>query len=150
MKEDLQIRFAEQRDWDQLVYADWFPDHEKLQEKIARREMVVCDEGGQITGLLRYSWFWGYLPFIDLIWVEEGFRREGRASRLLARLEEETKGKNHKMIFTSTQSNEDGQNFFRKAGFIDSGGFVIRGAPFELIMIKYLSEAEQIGAGNSG
>ena len=149
MKVNSQIRFAEEQDWDQLIYADWFPDHEKLHEKISRHEIIVCDESGQITGLLRYSWFWGYLPFIDLIWVEEGFRRQGRASLLLARLEEETKEKNHKMIFTSTQSNEDGQSFFRKAGFIDSGGFVIRGAPFELIMIKYLSEAEQIVTGKS-
>jgi len=150
MKVDPQIRFAEEQDWDQLIYADWLPDHAKLHEKISRHEIIVCDESGQITGLLRYSWFWGYLPFIDLIWVEEGFRREGRASRLLARLEEETKEKNDKMILTSTQSNEDGQNFFRKTGFIDSGGFVMRGAPFELIMIKYLSEAEQVGADNSG
>jgi N-acetylglutamate synthase-like GNAT family acetyltransferase len=138
MKKDLQIRFAEERDWDQLVHADWFSDHEKLHEKIARQEIIVCDEPGQITGLLRYSWFWGYLPFIDLIWVEEGFRREGRATCLLARLEEVTNEKNHNMIFTSTQSNENGQLFFRKTGFIDSGGFVIRGEPFELFMIKYL------------
>jgi N-acetylglutamate synthase-like GNAT family acetyltransferase len=140
MKNEATVRFARLEDLSQLKAADWLSNESKILEKIERNEIIVIDEAGQITGLLRYSWFWDYLPFINLIWVEEGFRREGRATRLIQRLEEASKGINGGMILASTQSDEDGQKFFRKVGFIDSGGFAMKGQAFELIMIKYIDK----------
>ena len=143
MNKDFEVRIAVLGDLNPIAHADWLLKPNRLREKIERREIIVCDDDGQITGLLRYSWFWEIIPFIDFLWVEEGFRGERRASRMIARLEEETEGRNHWMIMTSTQSNEAGQGFFRKAGFADAGGFSMRSRPFELLLIKYLEEKRQ-------
>ena len=78
-----------------------------------------------------------YIPMINFLWVEEGFRREGRGSALIRLLEEETSDANVRMILACTPSNEDTQNFFRRIGFVDSGGLAFLGDPLELLMIKY-------------
>lgn len=111
---------------------------ELIETKIERGEVIVCDDAGQITGILRFQWFWDHLPFINYLWVEEGFRGEGRAKGMIQKLEEITCGKNYLRILASTQSNESAQDFFRAVGFEDAGGFTMRDQPFELILIKYL------------
>lgn len=131
------IRYAEPDDLSGISYADWL-GKERLEEKIERREIFVFSDGDQITGILRFNWFGDYLPFINFLWVEEGFQREGRGSRLIGKLEEETRAKNYAMILASTQSNKTDQEFFRKVGFEDIGSFSVRAEPSELIMVKYL------------
>ncbi|MCB1094051.1 MAG: GNAT family N-acetyltransferase [Verrucomicrobiae bacterium] len=133
-----QIRLATEEDIDQVRLNDLGIDPGVIKTKIEWGEILVCDDGGQITGILRFQWFWDHLPFINHIWVEEGFREEHRATRMIRKLEELTAGKNYGRIMTSTQSNETGQNFFRKVGFEDAGGFTMRDQSFELIMIKYI------------
>lgn len=138
MNETREIRIAELADLSELSVMDHLLDSERVQEKIRRREILVCHEGERVIAFLRYSWFWDLLPFINLIWVEEEFRRERLGSLLIEKLAEETQEKNYKMILTSTQSNEDAQNFYRRIGFVDSGGLTIKGEPLELLMINYL------------
>ncbi|MEZ5277401.1 MAG: GNAT family N-acetyltransferase [Opitutaceae bacterium] len=139
MNEHFEVRIAVERDFDQIHMADLSIKPEILRTKIGRNEVIVCDESGHITGVLRFQWFWDYLPFINYIWVEEGFRDEHRASRMIEKLEATTEGRNYKRIMASTQSNETAQNFFRKVGFQYAGGFAMSDQPFELIMIKYLN-----------
>jgi N-acetylglutamate synthase-like GNAT family acetyltransferase len=138
-RKNYEIRVANDRDLLWIRHADYIQNQETLEEKIRKREILVCDDNGQITGILRYMWFWDYIPFINFIWVEEGFREEGRARGMITKLEDETKGQNYKTIMTSTQSDENAQQFFRKVGFQDAGGFSIAGQKaLELILIKYL------------
>lgn len=139
MADAYNIRCAELEDLPQLFSLDWLSDSEKIERKIASREIFVGTDGGRITGILRYSWFWDQLPFINLLWIEEDSRREGRGLALVEFLIEETEGRNSGKVLTSTQSNEEAQNFWRRIGFEDAGGFVLKGQPFELLMIKYLS-----------
>ncbi len=138
MKGESEIRIATEDDWEQIRSADYLKDPEKLKEKISRKEIIVCDDDGRITGMLRYMWFWDHIPFINFIWVKEDFRKAHRATRMIRELEKTTTGENCDRIMTSTQSDENAQNFYRKAGFTDAGGFTMRGQAFELILIKYL------------
>jgi ribosomal protein S18 acetylase RimI-like enzyme len=137
MKTDPQVRIATTADLEQVLSNELGLEPGVIESKIERGEVIVCDDAGQITGILRFQWFWDYLPFINYLWVEEGFRREGRGRRLIQALEEITHGKNYQRIMTSTQSNESAQDFYRALGFQDAGGFTMRDRPFELIMIKY-------------
>lgn len=139
MNDRFKIRFAEEKDLVWVGFADFLYEEAAQRQKIDRKEIIVCDDDGRITGVLRYSMFWDYIPFINFIWVEEGFREERRASSMIRFLEEETRGRNYQRIMTSTQSNENAQGFFRKSGFLDAGGFAMQGQnALELIMIKYL------------
>lgn len=63
MKNEFRIRFATQGDLNQIQCADYLNDADKLVEKLARNEIIVCDDGGQVTGIPRYMWFWDYIPF---------------------------------------------------------------------------------------
>lgn len=142
MNLDSQVRLANKDDLDQVRSNELGVAPELIELKIERKEMIVCDDAGQITGILRFQWFWDYLPFINFLWVEEGFRRERRAKRMIQKLEEITHGRNYQRIMVSTQSNETTQDFYRAVGFEDAGGFTMRDQPFELIMIKYLESKQ--------
>ena len=46
--------------------------------------------------------------------------------------------KKHKIVMTSSQSDEDGQHFYRKLGYIDAGSLVLPEEPLEVFFIKKL------------
>lgn len=142
MNQSTHIRLAGKEDLDQIKINELAIGSDVIETKIELGEVIVADDGGQITGILRFSWFWDYLPFINYIWVEEGFRKEHRASKMIQKLEEITEGKNYQTIMTSTQADETAQNFYRKVGFKDAGGFTMQGQAFELIMIKYINNGQ--------
>ena len=140
MNPSTHIRIATKEDLDQVKINELAIGAGVIENKIELGEVIVADDGGKITGILRFSWFWDFLPFINYIWVEEGFRHKHRASRMIRKLEEITVGKNHQTIMTSTQADDSAQNFYRKVGFEDAGGFTMHRQAFELIMIKYMKE----------
>ncbi len=96
-----QVRLAVTPDWDQVRSNELGLSPEVIRTKIERGEVIVCDDAGQITGILRFQWFWDYLPFINYLWVEEGFRRKGRARRMIQKLEEITLGRNYQRILVA-------------------------------------------------
>ena len=132
------IRFAKKKDIEQIMTLEHLLDSESLKEKIRRKEIIVCLDNSNVTGMLRFNWFWDMFPFINLLWVVEDSRKKNIGSKLVDFLIHFTKGKNNDAIFTSTQANEGAQHFWRKIGFTDSGGFTFKKEPFELIMIKHL------------
>ncbi len=44
----------------------------------------------------------------------------------------------HKMVLTSTQSDEQGQFFYRKLGYRDCGALLLPDEPLEILMLKQL------------
>ena len=132
------IRVAVETDIDQIIKLEHLINLDLLKEKIKNKEILLCLENNKIIGLLRFGWLWDMFPFINHLWVVEELRKNGIGKKLVDYLEQITKEKNSNAIFTSTQSDEDGQHFWRKIGFEDSGGFTFKKEPFELIMIKYI------------
>jgi ribosomal protein S18 acetylase RimI-like enzyme len=72
------------------------------------------------------------------LYLLEGNRRKGIGKRLVKHWEEIMKGKGYKDVLTSTQSNEEGQHFYRKIGYIEIGGFKYLKEPYEIIFHKEL------------
>ncbi len=134
----MNIRFARNEDLDILSKLETHIDYEMIKRKIENNEIIIISIDDKIVGWLRYNLFWDEYPFINMIFFLDEYRGQGLGKKLLIFWEEEMKKRNFSILFTSTQSDENAQHFFRKIGYKDAGGFLIKDDPFELIMIKYL------------
>lgn len=66
------------------------------------------------------------------------FNAEAAGGQLLAFFEKEMRENGHRLILTSTLSNERAQFFYRKHGFSDCGSLILPGQPLEIILLKNL------------
>ena len=106
-----------------------------LAKKIRDEEIYVVIEGENI-GWLRYGWFWDSIPFMNLLFVLEGYRKKGVGKTLVEYWEEEMRRKGCQTVFTSTQANECAQHFYRKMGYIDMGSFIVPQEAMEIMLMK--------------
>lgn len=56
---------------------------------------------------------------------------DGYATQAMTQWEQEMKQQGYKMLLISTQVDESAQCFYRKLGYVDCGGLVFSGTPFE-------------------
>ena len=133
------IRYAENADY------LWLKEHEKhiseeiLKTKIEAKEIYVVQENEELIGWLRYNLFWDNVPFMNLLFFLEKYRRNGKGKKLVNHWENEMKKRGYKHVLTSTQSNEEGQHFYRKIGYTEIGGLKYLDEAFEIIFYKKLS-----------
>jgi len=133
------IRYAETTD------LPWLKEHEQyisdkiLETKIKTSEIYIVQENEKIIGWLRYNLFWDNVPFINKIYFLEEFRQKGYGRKLVRYWEDKMIEKGYKNVLTSTQSNEEGQHFYRKMGYTEIGGIKYLNEPFEIIFYKKLS-----------
>jgi len=137
MKEkDVNIRYAESEDY------HWLAEHDKhipeniVKNKIENMEFYVVENNGKIIGWLRYNLFWDNVPFMNMIYFLEEYRKLGIGTKLIKYWEDEMKQKRYKSVLTSTQSNEEAQHFYRKMGYKEIGGFKYFNDPYEIIFQK--------------
>jgi ribosomal protein S18 acetylase RimI-like enzyme len=120
----------------------WLIEHEKhisekiLRSKIENSELYVVENNDKIIGWLRYNLFWDNIPFINMLFFLEEYRRMGIGTRLVKYWENEMRQKGYKIVFTSTLSNEEAQHFYRKMGYKEIGGIKYLEEPYELIFQK--------------
>jgi N-acetylglutamate synthase-like GNAT family acetyltransferase len=132
------IRYAELNDF------IWLKEHEKyisdqiLETKIKTKEIYIVQENEKIIGWLRYNLFWDNVPFMNKIYFLEEFRHKKYGKKLVRYWENEMKEKGYKNVLTSTQSDEEGQHFYRKIGYIEIGGLKYLNEPYEIIFYKNL------------
>lgn len=89
---------------------------------VAAGEYFVAREAGDIVGFLRFTWFWRTMPYMELIMIQEGRRRERIGSRLLAAWETAMRGEGAELVITSSMADEpDPQAWHRRNGFSESG-----------------------------
>jgi len=135
----MKIRYAEITDY------LWLKEHEKyisdkiLKTKIESKEVYIVQEDKEIAGWLRYNLFWDNVPFMNKIFLLEEHRRKGIGRKLVNYWEEKMKEQGYQNILTSTQSNEDGQHFYRKMGYTEIGSLKYLEEPLEIIFYKKLS-----------
>ena len=102
----------------------------------------VLSVDGAPAGLLRYSLFWGEIPFCDMLYIRPDCRRQGLGRALMARWMADMKARGCDLALTSTQSDEPAQHFYRALGFTDCGGFILpfpgHEQPLELILGRAL------------
>ena len=132
------IRYAENADYFWLKGHDKHISDEVLQTKIAAKEIYVVQEGSELIGWLRYNLFWDNMPFMNLVYLLEEYRRKGIGKKLVHYWEKDMKEKGYKNVLTSTQSNEEAQHFYRKMGYMEIGGLKFPDEPLEIMFCKTL------------
>ncbi len=129
------IRQAQMKDAPWLAKHDRYLSEEAVKMKIERGEIYVAEEDG-IVGWLRFSLFWDFIPFMNMLFVLEPHRGRGIGGALTDHWEEEMKRRGSTDLLTSTLSDEHAQHFYRKRGYRDIGGFIMPGEALELLLLK--------------
>jgi ribosomal protein S18 acetylase RimI-like enzyme len=136
--EKIVIRYAENNDY------VWLQEHEEhisgkiLKKKIEDKEIYIVEENMKIIGWLRYNLFWDNVPFMNMLYLLEGYRKQGIGTKLVNFWEADMKRNGYSIVLTSTQTNEEGQHFYRKTGYTEIGGLKFRDDPYEIIFQKTL------------
>lgn len=133
------IRAATQSDLPWLQEHDRHIGADELRESVRRGRILLAEQDGQIIGWLRWSLFWDEIPFMNMLYLLEGYRRQGLGQALVSRWEEDMCRQGHRRVMTSSQANEDGQHFYRRLGYQDAGALLLPCEPLEIIFIKELA-----------
>jgi GNAT superfamily N-acetyltransferase len=136
------IRYADSSDWPFWHSLDNRISRELFLRKAATGECYVAEVASAGVGLLRWNRFWDEVPFCTLLFIDASRRGQGIGRELVGRWEADLRALGHGMAMTSTQSDEDAQDFWRVLGYRDAGSFDIDvpgyAQPPELIMLKDL------------
>ena len=111
---------------------------EQLSKAICDNRVYVAKTNEIVLGYARYGLFWDSIPFLNMLYVPDGYTRMGVGSSLLRFWENDMREKGYKQVLTSTMANEKGQHFFRKRGYMDVGNLFLEGEGLELFLSKRL------------
>jgi predicted GNAT superfamily acetyltransferase len=85
-------------------------------------EYFVASGQSDIVGFLRFSFFWGRIPYMEMIWVSSVHRRSGVGTALFRRWEDEMRRDAYGMLMTSSEADEpEPQDWHRRNGFSEIG-----------------------------
>ena len=130
------IELAQGKDKQKIAKLDSHIHPARLRECILNGQVYALKDnsirnGGQnhrmkdpVVGVLRYSLFWQSIPFLDLLYIDEVYRKSGFGSQMMSRWEQTMKLCGYKYVMTSTQADEDAWKFYEKLGYSKVGGFL--------------------------
>jgi ribosomal protein S18 acetylase RimI-like enzyme len=104
-------------------------------------EYLVAREQGEIVGFLRFSRFWGRIPYMEMIRVSEGHRRSGVGTALYLAWEAEMQESGTRLLMTSSECDESRpQDWHRRNGFSETGSIDLPGIQTvpEVFFLKHL------------
>ena len=117
---------------------DKYISEQMLERAISDGRVLVFKSGEIIMGIARWNYFWDSIPFLNMLFVPDGYTHHGIGIKLLSCWENEMKIQGHSRVFTSTMAKERGQHFLRKNGYRDIGNLYDEGEGLELILEKIL------------
>lgn len=132
------IRYANESDLEILKKYDKHICEAELKNSIKENRIIIMLNSNNFMGWLRYNLFWDSIPFINMLYLLEGFRGKGYGKQLIHYWEEEMLKNHYKIVLTSTLSNEQAQFFYRKNGYVDCGSGLLPNEPLEIILLKNL------------
>lgn len=130
--------YADMESLEYLAANDNHITMEILEEKIKDKEIIIIKSSAKVIGWLRYSLFWDSIPFMNMLKVDELYRGKGYGKSLVEFWEREMKEQGHKILMTSTMSNESAQHFYRKLGYKDAGCLLLEEEGLEIVFRKDL------------
>ena len=133
------IRAATESDLPWLAEHDRHIGTDEVSESVRRGRILLAEQDGQTIGWLRWSLFWDEIPFMNMLYLLDGFRRQGVGHALVSRWEEDMRHQGHRRVMTSSQANEEAQHFYRRLSYQDAGALLLPGEPLEIIFIKELA-----------
>ncbi|MBD5117507.1 MAG: GNAT family N-acetyltransferase [Ruminococcaceae bacterium] len=132
----MKIRFAAISDTDNLCKHDRHISKQELEASINMKRVYIAEEGDVFIGWLRYNLFWDNTPFMNMLYLLDGYRGKGNGKALVRHWENEMKALGFGTVMTSTASDEYAQHFYNRLGYAAIGGFTQEGEPYELILSK--------------
>ena len=132
------IRYADMRDFEVLKEYDRHISERELKNVLTAKRVLVNYEGDKFIGWLRFGLFWDSIPFMNMLYILEEHRGQGRGTELAAFWEAEMSRAGYGRVMTSTQSDERAQFFYRKLGYCECGALLLPKEPLEMIFIKEL------------
>jgi ribosomal protein S18 acetylase RimI-like enzyme len=118
----METRYGQEGDIDWLIAHDPHVRPEWIRRCILQREYVLACNGAARIGYLRFSMFWGNIPYMDLIWVVQSHRRQGAGTAMFRFWEQDMRRCGAKLLMTSSMDNEpEPQAWHQRNGFRQSG-----------------------------
>lgn len=133
---EIKIRNAVEKDLTELLQYDRHIAAEKLMECVRQGHVYAICLEHEIIGVLRYSFFWQSIPFLELIFIAPNYQRKGIGKDAMAYWEQQMKRLGYQDVMTSTQADETAQFFYEKLGYTKVGAFFPPEQEAEEIMFK--------------
>lgn len=116
------ICFAEVQHTEWLAMHDLHVPPHWVKRCVANSEYIIALTDANPVGFLRFSWFWGALPYMDMIQVSPEYQRCG-IGRSLFRFWETKMRECHAttLMTSSVASEQEPQAWHRSNGFRESG-----------------------------
>ena len=135
----MNIRIAEETDIETIASYDTHINRNELTNLIRLGRVYAAEENGVFVGWLRYNMFWDNTPFMNMLFVLDGFRGRGAGKALMENWERIMREAGFGCVMTSSQQDEYAQHFYIKQGYSAIGGFLpCGGEPYEIIFSKPL------------
>ncbi len=120
-KNELIVRIADQGDLDLINQQHALP-HKEILRKISNEEIFLLFLNGVPAGQLRVAFLWSIIPYIELIYVDSNFRKQGYGQMLLGYLEAHLRTQGYQDLYSSSQVDEpEPQAWHRHMGFEECG-----------------------------
>ncbi|MBX4959822.1 GNAT family N-acetyltransferase [Rhizobium lentis] len=124
----VEVASASQADIDWLAREDASAGKAWVLRCVALGEYLIAKEGGEIVGFLRFSRFWGRVPYMEMIRVLPGYRRSGVGTALFFAWEAAMRGEGARLLMTSSECDESRpQDWHRRNGFTETGAVELPG-----------------------
>ncbi|MFW5865387.1 MAG: GNAT family N-acetyltransferase [Candidatus Izemoplasmataceae bacterium] len=120
----MQIKLALNGDADNISKYDRHIDSNKLEDAIKNQFVYVLNDASKIVGVLRYSYFWQSIPFLDLINIDITYQKQGYGKSMMDYWEKAMKKLGYNAVMLSTQEDENAQYFYEKLGYKYVGKFL--------------------------
>ncbi|WP_438349966.1 GNAT family N-acetyltransferase [Paenibacillus sp. FA6] len=134
----MKIDFAKDTDYMYILERDKHIVETLIRSKINEKEIFILRDESQEIGWMRYGYFWDNTPFMNMIWIDEGYRGQSFGKEVVLYWEELMSERGFTTVMTSTQSNEGAQHFYRKLGYRDVGCLLQENEPLEVILTKQI------------
>ncbi len=138
------IRYADIQDLPVLKEYDRHISESELRTIIPAKRVLVMYQGDRFMGWLRFGLFWDSIPFMNMLYILEGYRGKGNGTELVSFWEKEMAKEGYGRVLTSTQSDERAQFFYRKIGYTECGALLLPKEPLEMFFIKELTQTASL------
>ena len=130
------VIYATRNDLLEIKAFDKHISDDMLTKAMSDRRVLVFKSADIVMGIARWNYFWDSIPFLNMLYVPDGYTHHGVGTELLKFWESEMRTQGYSRVFTSTMAQERGQHFFRKFGYRDIGNLYDEGEGLELILEK--------------
>lgn len=95
---ELQIRQAEENEIAELMQYDRHIAAEKLTDCIRAGNVYAICLKREVIGVLRYSFFWQSIPFLELLFIAPDYQRKGYGRHAMAYWEKQMRWRGYEML----------------------------------------------------